>query len=210
MAKLENLIPFILYFEAGGAKSCKVYNDKKVLVGYDPSKATLEQQYNECKKQGLANDPDDRGGLTMCGVTYSTYAAYCNKVGKKATEKGLKALTYAEWYEILHTMFWKRWKADSINNQAIANILVDWVWASGITGIKRPQRIVGVSADGIVGEITLAAVNAADAATLFGKLHADRLKHFDEIVAKAASQAKFLKGWRRRVNAITIDGFKYV
>jgi lysozyme family protein len=213
MAKLENLIPFILYFEAGGADSCKVYKTsagKKVLVGYDPSKATLEQQFNECKKKGLANDPDDKGGLTMCGVTFSTYATYCNKIGKTAKESGLKALKYAEWYDILHTLFWKRWKADSIENQALANILVDWVWASGITGIKRPQRILGVTADGIVGPKTIAAVNAADATALFNSLHADRLKHFDEIVAKSASQAKFLKGWKRRVNAITIDGFKYV
>jgi lysozyme family protein len=217
MAKLEKLIPFILYFEAGGADSCKIYetrNGKKVLVGYDPSKATTEQQYNECKAYLLKNNKlvvsGDKGGMTMCGVTYSTYATYCNKVGIKATESGLKLLKYSEWYEILHSMYWSRWKADNIENQAVANILVDWVWASGITGIKRPQRILGVTADGIVGPKTLAAVNAADATTLFNSILTDRLKHFDEIVAKSSSQAKFLKGWRRRVNAITLDGFKYV
>ena len=77
MAKLENLIPFILYYEAGGAKSCfKTVNGKRV---YDPSLLPLEKQFEECKKTGLANDPVDRGGLTMCGVTYATYATYCNK-----------------------------------------------------------------------------------------------------------------------------------
>jgi lysozyme family protein len=145
----------------------------------------------------------------MCGVTFSTYATYCNKVGKTAKESGLKALKYAEWYDILHTLFWKRWKADSIENQALANILVDWVWASGITGIKRPQRILGVTADGIVGPKTIAAVNAADPTELFNKLKADRFVHFKEIVAKTPSQQQFYDGWVKRVNRITIDGFKY-
>jgi lysozyme family protein len=220
MAQLEKLIPFILYFEAGGAESCKIYetrNGKKVLVGYDPSKATPEQQYNECKNYLLKNNKlvvsGDKGGMTLCGVTYSTYATYCNKVGIKATESGLKSLKYSDWYKILHTMFWNRWKADNIENQAVANILVDWVWASGITGVKRPQRLLGVDADGIVGPKTLAAVKAAEEETaemFFFALQVERLKHINEIVEKSPSQAKFYKGWERRINAITFDGFKYV
>jgi len=94
MAQLEKLIPFILYFEAGGAESCKIYetrNGKKVLVGYDPSKATPEQQYNECKNYLLKNNKlvvsGDKGGMTLCGVTYSTYATYCNKCGHKSHGK---------------------------------------------------------------------------------------------------------------------------
>jgi lysozyme family protein len=213
MAKLDELIPFFLFMEAGGAKSCKIYktiNGKEVYLRYDPTRIDCQQQYYECKTNGTVNDPDDTGGLTVCGVTYATYAAYCNKKNKVATIAGIKNLSYTDWYNIFKTMYWDKWKADEIENQAIANLLVDWAWLSGTTGIKRPQRILGVKVDGIVGAKTIAAVNSYDAAALFDSLHADRLKHFDEIVAKSASQAKFLKGWKRRVNAITIDGFKYV
>ena len=213
MAQVESIVPFILFYEAGGAKSCKTWkkvNGKSVLASYDPSKLTFEQQFNECKKTGLANDPDDNGGLTMCGVTYSTYAAYCNKKHKTASESGLKSLTYSEWLEILKTMYWNKWKADEIKDQWVAIILVDWTWASGIYGMKRPQKILGVTVDGIVGPKTLAAVNNSDAKTLFDKLHADRLKHFDEIVAKAPVQKKFLKGWRRRVNGIKYGSFDFL
>lgn len=195
MAQIEKIVPFILHFEAGVPVS---YLDK-----------TPEQIFERAKKTGFANDPDDRGGLTMCGVTFATYAAYCNRKKKAATPDGLKNLTYVEWLEILKTMFWDRWQADRILNQDLANILVDWVWASGITGIKRPQRILGVTADGIVGNITLSAVNGMDPVELFNKFHADRLKHFDEICAKSPSQKKFLKGWRRRVNAIEYGKFNY-
>lgn len=207
MAKIEKLIPFILYYEAGGAPSCfEKKNGKRI---YNPSLLSLEQQFNECKRKGLANDPDDRGGLTMCGVTFATYAVYCNKKRKNATEDGLKNLRYSEWLDILKTLFWDKWKADEISDQSIANILVDWVWASGITGIKRPQRIIGVLADGIVGPKTLEAISVLDPECLFAELHKDRLKHFDEIVARAPSQKKWLKGWSRRANAITYDGLKY-
>lgn len=195
MADIEKIAPFILHFEAGVPKH---------YLGQEP-RAIFER----ARKTGLANDPDDRGGLTMCGVTYSTYAAWCNKKKRKASEAGLKMLQYEEWLDILKMMFWDRWQADRILNQSLANILVDWVWASGITGIKRPQRILGTTADGIVGNITLSAVNGMDPKELFDKFHADRLKHFDEICAKSPSQKKFLKGWRRRVNAITYGGFNY-
>lgn len=211
MANVEKIVPFILYYEAGGAKSCfktVVANGKKKLV-YDPSLLPFDKQFEECKKTGLANDPDDRGGLTMCGVTYATYASYCNKKHIRATESGLKNLTYSMWLDILKTMFWDRWKADQIENQSLANILVDWVWASGITGIKRPQRILGVLADGIVGSKTLAAVNSSEPEKLFAELHTARLKHFKEIVNRTPSQKKFLKGWNRRVHGLVYDGFVY-
>lgn len=211
MADVEKLVPFILYYEAGGAKSCfrPYYNSIGKGYYYDPSLLTPEQQFLECRKTGLANDPDDRGGLTMCGVTYATYATYCNRRNKKATTNGLRNLSYAEWLDILKTMFWDRWKADQIENQALANILVDWVWASGITGIKRPQRILKVEADGIVGPKTLAALNSRAPEELFAELHKDRIAHVESIVQKSPSQKKFLKGWKRRINAITFSGLKY-
>ena len=41
---------------------------------------------------------------------------------------------------VLKPHYWDRWKADDIKSQSVANILVDWVWASGAHGIKIPQR----------------------------------------------------------------------
>jgi hypothetical protein len=35
-------------------------------------------------------------------------------------------------------MYWDKWKADKIENQSIANLLVDWVWTSGKWGIIFP------------------------------------------------------------------------
>ena len=76
-------------------------------------------------------------------------------------------MTDGEWLDILKTMFWDRWQADKIKSQKLANILVDWVWGSGVYGIKIPQRILGVKQDGIVGDETLKALNAQDPDKLF-------------------------------------------
>ena len=135
---------------------------------------------------------------TMKGVTLDTYRKY---FGKKKTCKELRGISNAEWEYIFKEGFWDRWKADEINNQAIANLLVDWCWVSGIYGIKYPQRILGVKDDGIVGDKTIAAINNyPNQKELFDKLWNRRKKHFEDI-AKTHNRAKFLNGWLRRLSA---------
>ena len=135
---------------------------------------------------------------TMKGVTLDTYRKY---FGRQKTCKELKGISNAEWEYIFKEGFWDRWKADEINNQAIANLLVDWCWTSGIYGIKYPQRILGVKDDGIVGDKTIAAVNNyPNQKELFDKLWNRRKKHFEDI-AKTHNRAKFLNGWLRRLSA---------
>lgn len=95
---------------------------------------------------------------------------------------------------------WNKWKANDINNQSIANLLVDWLWTSGKWGIILPQKILDVKQDGIVGKITLDAINNnKDQKSLFNQLWNRRLKQFQDIVKKDPSQKKFLKGWIRRL-----------
>lgn len=150
---------------------------------------------------GFVNDPDDLGGATNKGITIGTYATYCRRKGyPEPTVERLKMMTQDTWTEIMKSMYWDRWKADKIINQSVANILVDWVWGSGTTGIKRPQQLLGVKADGLVGPQTLAYVNAKDAEALFYAIKADRIKFIDEICAKRPANLKFKKGWLNRIN----------
>ena len=155
----------------------------------------------------FVNHPNDKGGPTNKGVTIATYEAYCRKKGyPKPTVERLKNLTQEQWIDILKTMYWDRWKADQINNQAVANILVDWTWGSGAWGIKFPQRILGVKDDGIVGPKTIAALNDyPDQSELFKKIWMRRNQHFEDIVKADPTQKVFLKGWLNRLN-----DFKYV
>lgn len=151
---------------------------------------------------GYVNHPNDKGGATNKGITIGTYTYYRKLKGFSApTVNDLKNISDSEWTDILKTLYWDKWKADEINNQSIANLLVDWVWGSGGYGIKYPQQVLGVTADGIVGKNTLFAVNNyPDQKELFQKLWNRRKAHFENIVANNPSQKVFLKGWLNRLN----------
>lgn len=155
---------------------------------------------------GFVNDPDDLGGATNKGITIGAFTEYKKRKGQKApTVTDLKNISDAEWRDVFKSLYWDRWKADEIKNQSVANILVDWVWASGSHGIKRPQRLLGVKADGIVGKQTIAALNAMDAATLFKMIKDDRAKFIDEICKARPKNEKYRKGWMNRINAIRYE-----
>ncbi|MEG1498520.1 MAG: glycosyl hydrolase 108 family protein [Bacteroidales bacterium] len=148
---------------------------------------------------GFVNDQLDRGGATNKGITIGTFRQF---FGKDATVEQLKNITNEEWMRIFKSGYWDRWKADRITNQSVANILVDWVWTSGVYGIKIPQRVLGIMEDGIVGEKTLAALNTQNSAEFFTKIHAERIKFVDDIVRRNPTQVRFIKGWKNRINDI--------
>lgn len=187
MANIEKFIPFLIYFETGVK---------------DTSKSN-EQLFEKAKAKGIANDPDDRGGATLVGITIGTYREYYRKSGcKTPTTADLINLSYTEWCCIFRSMFWNRWKADEIQNQKVAEMLVDWVWTSGKYGITLPQKLLGVKADGIVGSVTLAAVNGHDANLLFKQLKTERIAYTERICQTRPANMKFRDGWLRRINSL--------
>lgn len=154
---------------------------------------------------GFVNDPDDRGGATNKGVTLATWQSHGRDLDGDGfiTEKDVRLIQTSDAMAILKKICWDRWKADKIKNQSVANLLVDWVWCSGIYGIKIPQRVLGVDIDGKVGNQTLTAVNKyPDQQELFRKLWREREKYLDRICESTPSNRKFRKGWQSRIEAI--------
>lgn len=155
---------------------------------------------------GFVNDPDDLGGATNKGVTFATYRQYKKNKGlHEPTIGDLKNISDEEWTEIFKKMYWDRWQADRINNQSVANIVVDWLWASGVYAIKRPQKLLGVQVDGIVGEKTLAALNAQDPMSIYFAIKNDRIRFIDEICKARPANEKFRKGWLNRINDFVFE-----
>ncbi|MBD5357774.1 MAG: peptidoglycan domain protein [Bacteroides sp.] len=192
MADFTKMIPFIFHFAAG------VYGNNGSEL-----RLSVNKQFEIAKKTGWSNDPDDPGGATMIDVTLGAYKEYCRIKGRETPDKDqLRNISFSEWTEILKTMYWDCWHADKIKYQGLANILVDWIWASGKGSIKRAQRIIGVKDDGIVGCLTLTALNNADPKLLFNRIKHARIKHY----RNCKGAWKYLNGWLRRLNSIQPDG----
>ena len=158
---------------------------------------------------GFVCDPDDLGGATNKGITFATYKRYCEK--KRLPDpsvEDLKNIPVSQWIEILKTMYWDKLKGDRIENQSLANILVDWFWLSGFVAIKEIQRIVGVRVDGIFGELTLGAINSyADPEILWGKIVAARRDHIERICRARPQNRKFRQGWLNRLNSLRYGSY---
>lgn len=151
---------------------------------------------------GFVNDPNDLGGATNKGVTLKNFQKWRNA---QMTTDDLKIITDEEVCEIMKVMYWDKCHADRIEKQSIANAIVDWVWCSGISGIKRVQKILNVKQDGIIGPKTLFALNNKDSVLIFHEIIKEREKFLTELTIKRPQNKIFLNGWLRRVSSIKYD-----
>lgn len=151
---------------------------------------------------GFVNDPDDLGGHTNKGVTYQTYKLYKRRKGlPEPTIEDLINLSNEEFTEILKSLYWDACLGDRINSQSVANAIVDWAWNSGTkTAVREVQRILGVEDDGIVGNITLAAINSYSPLPLFGAIQTARKFYIERICVARPKNKKWYNGWMNRIN----------
>lgn len=88
-------------------------------------------------------------------------------------------------------------------------IIFDWCVNSGYWGSCGVQKTLNrffdcdLKLDGIIGNQTIAAINSCEPAALFKVIKLARV-HYYQTIAKRGENAKFLKGWLRR-----IEDFKY-
>lgn len=189
------------------------------------AKSNVLQPFILSWEGGFVNDPADAGGATNKGVTIGTFRQV---FGKDKTVADLKAMTSVQWHTIFKRYYWDKWKADHIIDQSVANMVVDWVWASGQNGITNVQKLLGVAADGVVGQKTLDALNKQDSRQLFHKIYEARKAYYDRIIqasvtkferriGRKATQAeklrytneRFRKGWMRRLDGIQYGSLIY-
>jgi lysozyme family protein len=146
---------------------------------------------------GYVNHPSDPGGRTNLGVTQRVWEEW---VGRESNEKEMRSLTPEMVAPLYKRKFWDACKCDDLPT-GVDYLVFDFAVNAGPgRSVKMLQTAVGVPADGAIGPITLAAVNAQDPVDLIEKFSNGKeyfyrnLNTFDT----------FGKGWLNRVSAVKI------
>lgn len=137
---------------------------------------------------GYVNHPDDPGGETNWGITK-----------RVAMENGysdnMRYLTRDQAKNIYRAAYWNRSRADQYDG-AIGFQLFDAAVNHGIGNASRfLQRAVGVADDGVIGPLTIKAVNSMTVTDVLARFNAERLDFY----TKLSTWPTFGKGWARRI-----------
>ena len=152
---------------------------------------------------GFVNHPSDPGGMTNLGVTKAVYDKFINR---ESTEKEMRALTPIEVAPIYKKNYWDRGRCDDLPSGVDWSIF-DWGVNSGVgRSAKALQRIVGVTADGGIGPMTLKAVANFEPKDIIVKMHATRQKFYEGLTTFKT----FGKGWTRRNNETLETALKMI
>lgn len=162
----------------------------------------------EINEGGFSNDSADIGGFTYCGITRKNFP---NWVGWRIIDAHMP-LEHGEIIEdvvlkgyvknFYKVNFWDKIQGDSIDSQAIATFIYDWFVNSGQDGIKAIQRALAIPSDGIIGMVTVTAINRRNEAALLQLLKDARIQFCRAIVARKPSQKRFLQGWLNRIERL--------
>lgn len=162
------------------------------------------QQWVLASEGGYVDHPSDPGGATNMGITHRTLAAW-RKV-PSVSKAEVKTLTRSEALEIYRVQYWNLSGADRLP-AGIDYAVFDYAVNSGpARAVKDLQRVLGVSADGIMGAQTLAAATRATPEEVIKAL-SDRRAEF---LRGLRTFPTFGKGWIDRVNRVQRNALSLV
>jgi lysozyme family protein len=158
---------------------------------------------------GYANNPVDPGGETYRGISrknWPNWAGWTIIDGYKSNPSFPQILDSDENLQTMIIEFYREgfWKDlwSQINSQAIADKLFDLGVLFGVhTAVAILQTTANITADGIFGVNTLAAVNQADEASLLASYKANLVTHTFNLASANPSLRVFLRGWANRINS---------
>jgi len=141
--------------------------------------------------------PDDRGGPTKGGITLNTLRSWRGQY--KLGEKSLKDLTRNEALSIFYQRYVSCNGIDKLSNTPLKYQVIDNSVLSGpFLAVKDLQKSVQVKEDGIIGPITLDAINRKGYVIVGRKLAVNRSLRLVRFVQKNPNQLVFLVGWLNR------------
>ncbi|RMG56321.1 MAG: hypothetical protein D6717_06800 [Gammaproteobacteria bacterium] len=150
------------------------------------------------REGGFVFHPADRGGATNYGITQQTLAEFR---GHPVTVNDVRALSEDEARSIYLQRYIQEPGFDQIADAPLLGLVVDCAVNHGPDRAARwLQEAAGVAVDGVVGPVTLAAVNGGDGKALYRKVLARRCRFYGALIARDPRQAAFAAGWAVRLS----------
>ena len=147
---------------------------------------------------GYSDDKHDKGGKTKYGITE-----------EEARDFGYKGDMQDLTIDFAKNIYLKKYylgnKLDKVVNDKVALSICDWAVNSGRNGTKNAQIAVNqltnanLDVDGIIGNKTLEALNAADPEKFLEVYHNLQRIYYKGKVEADRTQEDFLAGWLNRV-----------
>lgn len=154
----------------------------------------MDARWNEVldrliKREGdYVNHPSDPGGETKYGISKRSYP-----------NEDIKNLTIPRAKEIYFNDFILANQLDKIENDHVAELILDWLVHSGAGVVKSPerikalQRLIGIEVDGKVGPQTIAGINRLGSSLVNNILY-DRMFFMARL-----TKHPFIVGWLKRL-----------
>jgi len=147
---------------------------------------------------GYVDHPSDPGGATNMGITRATLASWRGVAVSALPKSEVKNLTKAEAGQIYRSRYWNMIRGDDLP-AGIDYALFDYAVNSGPSrAVKHLQDILGVSADGLVGPVTIGAIGRWNIRDLIERLSQRRMKFLEGLSAYPV----FGRGWSLRVGEV--------
>jgi lysozyme family protein len=138
----------------------------------------------------LVDDPLDPGGLSRWGISHRSYPLV-----------DIRNLTEDQAKQIYLRDFWKY---EDVIDQRVATKLLDSAVNLGehaATFLLQEIVLQVVKPDGLIGPVTIDAVNRMDANALLTLYKTKLVAHYEAIAIANPTQEKFLKGWTTRAQS---------
>lgn len=152
----------------------------------------------------FVSDPLDHGGPTRFGITQATLSAHMGRPASVAEVQNIDPQTVSSIYRM---NYWTPIRGDKIQAQGVATALLDLAALTGPSmAVKMMQAAVKVTADGLMGPLTLAAINSAQPQSVLVAFSHGACNYFAQIVLRDPTQVKFLSGWQLRAHKMLLAG----
>ena len=141
---------------------------------------------------GYVNHPSDPGGKTNLGVTQRVWEDY---VGHKVDEQTMRSLTKELVAPLYKSRYWDAVHGDQLPSGADYLAFDFAVNAGSFRCVKTIQRALNITADGIIGHVTLKAIQDTNAEDFINNFSAAKESFYRSL----NNFPTFGKGWFNRV-----------